>query len=104
MTNLPLLVQMQIDLTVQAHQREIAEGFAKLRAELLPESEPSHLDLLRNVYGSPRQAAYSAQLQAALMPSEESLRAGNLQSLNPYWNQPRPLQGLRQLLLGGFWG
>lgn len=37
---LPRHIQMEIDLSAAAHQREIAEGFAKLRAKLLPEPKP----------------------------------------------------------------
>lgn len=34
--SLPLQLQMEIDLSAAAHKREVAEGFAKLRSELLP--------------------------------------------------------------------
>jgi hypothetical protein len=33
---LPLEIQMQIDLTAQAHKRELSDAFAKLRASLTP--------------------------------------------------------------------
>ena len=33
---LPLTLQMEIDLSVMAHKRELAEGFAKLRERVLP--------------------------------------------------------------------
>jgi hypothetical protein len=36
---LPITLQMEIDLSAAAHKREIAEGFAKLRAKLLPPME-----------------------------------------------------------------
>jgi hypothetical protein len=49
---LPLEIQMQIDLTAAAHKREIAEGFAKLRAKLTPEPAPSMASLQAFLLGA----------------------------------------------------
>jgi hypothetical protein len=38
--DLPLTLQMEIDISADAHKREIAEGFAKAREKLLP--APTH--------------------------------------------------------------
>lgn len=52
---LPLMLQMEIDISAAAHKREVAEGFATLRKKLIP-PEPERR-------GNP----YDAYLQDALL-------------------------------------
>lgn len=50
--DLPLHLQMEIDLSAQAHAREIAEGFAKLRGELAPEPAKTVYNPAANAWGN----------------------------------------------------
>lgn len=93
---LPLLIQMQIDLTAQAHSREIAQGFAKLRAKLLPEPKPSRVDMAF-MFANAFSDVYlrGAGLQAALYPSQNAMmQLHPLQAANTFWTEQRPMQSL----------
>lgn len=72
---LPITMQMEIDLSAQAHQQEIAEGFAKLRAELL----------------SPQPAPEPDQWRALMLSTQNAL------ANDPY-------ASIRQVqMMGGYW-
>jgi hypothetical protein len=67
---LPFTLTMEIDLSAAAHKREVSEGFAKLRAELLPEPKPDfYAAALRGLLGV-TDAAQWRGLQADLMPQQ----------------------------------
>lgn len=69
---------MEIDISAAWHKREIAEGFAKLRAKLLPEPEPDQW------------RAYGLALQNALVGNQyTSLERAQMMASrdwNPYGN------------------
>lgn len=76
---LPITLQMQIDLSAAAHKREIAEGFAKLRGELLPERKPTQQEL------------YLQAMMERMRPAPDPLHRQQMHAgyWNPYLN---PLQ------------
>ena len=78
---LPLAIQMQIELSVAAHKREVTEGFARLRAKLLPEPKQEAGAAFRLAFLQAMMNAPPNYAQAQLAPS-----SGNPYSMSSLGN------------------
>lgn len=97
--NLPLHLQMEIDIHAGMHKRDVAEGFAKLRKKLMPEPPRSSAeDLFRNVWSDVTQRYLNdARLQGSLM--QTGYLANPLQAANAV----SPMNSQGSGLFASFW-
>jgi hypothetical protein len=100
---LPIEIQMQIDITAAAHQREIAGKFAALRKQLLPEPIRTHQDPWRAMTNaelarllSHQQAALEPYPYPHLMSLNQLANAANDMGhgLASWWNGTYPLTSI----------
>jgi hypothetical protein len=81
---IPLTIQMEIDLSAAAHQRDIAAGFAKLRKKLLPEPAPDPMRAF--MYAMNNAAAWGSMMHQNQLAPANGLYPSQLQMANSAWD------------------
>jgi hypothetical protein len=97
---LPIEIQMQIDISAASHKQAISEGFAKLRAKLLPELPPDPMRAFMEAMTN-SQMSY---LQSQLAPYNGPAINLPLQQNSEYWSQASGGNALWGPLFGTYFG